>query len=744
MRIYPPSNTAHNTTKNSNSLFGLYLLFLALLCCSSCGTGGSGIFGSSGPGPNNNPKSLSIVGPGETNNLVVGQQINIEWFCYQVGEITLSYSLDNGSSWTRIVKRKTSSTYVVGTGCNAMWHCRKIWVKKNDSTTWTVPDAIGTRVHFRIEGGSLVNYRALSRSIVGSLSYTGPGSDAYLHKNDVAEITWNSSGSIGRIGLDYSIDEGNTWTLIADNEINDGSYNWTLPNTESDQLRIRVRSATLSSQSPENITLTKEIKVLSPNGSEAYIQNYSLTLNWVASTTINQVDLDYSLDNGASWNVIASATANDGSFDWTTPHMLTEQALFRVSNSAQVSMHDESDSTWRLVPSTIYVDQSVSSSGDGYSWATAVKTIQEAVGDSGIAVADTQEVWIAAGTYIPDSHGASILKMKKGIHLYGGFQNGDTFDVRDWENNPCILDGQEHSLPIVIGASDAILDGFTIYRNGPSNNGSGLTTINVTNLFLSNCIFRDNKSKYGGAVYNFLSTVTYENCLFINNHGQNSGGAVYSYDSNTTYNGCSFINNACSGYYGGAVYNDKSTHHFTNCLFNGNQVGYSGGSSTYGGALYNYHDSITYLTNCTLTQNTANWSGSAIYSRDECYIHNCIISGNTQPKDYPQAYSYDDSKIHCSHSLIEGSKGSSGWDSDYGRDAGANIDLSAKFIDYDGADNIAGNEDDDLRLDSSSPAIDSGRDSHVPSGVSTDLDKNDRFNGTVDMGAYEYTPSAVL
>jgi len=76
-----------------------------------------------------------------------------------------------------------------------------------------------------------------------------------------------------------------------------------------------------------------------------------------------------------------------------------------------------------------------------------------------------------------------------------------------------------------------------------------------------------------------------------------------------------------------------------------------------------------------------------------------------------------------------------------------------QFVDADGADNIAGTLDDNLRLQLTSPAIGAGNNSAVPASVTTDLDGNPRFldypavpdtdNGTppiVDMGAYEAQP----
>ena len=72
------------------------------------------------------------------------------------------------------------------------------------------------------------------------------------------------------------------------------------------------------------------------------------------------------------------------------------------------------------------------------------------------------------------------------------------------------------------------------------------------------------------------------------------------------------------------------------------------------------------------------------------------------------------------------------------------------FADADGTDNTSGNEDDDLRPGAGSPAIDSGDNSAVPTGVLTDINGDQRFQDDpattdtgigaapiVDMGAYE-------
>ena len=75
------------------------------------------------------------------------------------------------------------------------------------------------------------------------------------------------------------------------------------------------------------------------------------------------------------------------------------------------------------------MDGAVSHSGDGLSWATAFKTINEAVSFA----FSNDEIWVKEGTYLLKE----TITIKNGeIALYGGFSGWETaLDQRDWEKN---------------------------------------------------------------------------------------------------------------------------------------------------------------------------------------------------------------------------------------------------------------------------------------------------------------------
>lgn len=67
----------------------------------------------------------------------------------------------------------------------------------------------------------------------------------------------------------------------------------------------------------------------------------------------------------------------------------------------------------------------------------------------------------------------------------------------------------------------------------------------------SNCIFRNNSSKYGGGLYIYLSVAEIKNCLFIHNFALSTGGAILSEMSNVEIINNSFYKNSSFNYAGG-------------------------------------------------------------------------------------------------------------------------------------------------------------------------------------------------
>ena len=187
----------------------------------------------------------------------------------------------------------------------------------------------------------------------------------------------------------------------------------------------------------------------------------------------------------------------------------------------------------------IYVDDDALPGGDGQSWGTAYKYLQDGL----MAASTGDEIRVAQGTYKPDQ-GAGLIpgdrdatfQLKNGVALKGGYAGlGEPDpDARNVGLYETILSGDtnsgENSYHVVTSngtGGTTVLDGFTILAgnaNGdPSSPDSG-----------------------GGGMYDGNASLTVRDCTFTRNTAGRFGGAMLNADSNVTLTNCTFSENSCA------------------------------------------------------------------------------------------------------------------------------------------------------------------------------------------------------
>jgi len=291
-----------------------------------------------------------------------------------------------------------------------------------------------------------------------------------------------------------------------------------------------------------------------------------------------------------------------------------------------------------------------------------------------------------------------------------------------------------------------------------------------SNPTIINCTFADNWADYGGAIYcDDEASPKLERCTFARNIAIVYGGAMSNeFNCNPTITQCNFSENAVLDSYsfggGGALHNGyNSSPVLTGCLFDQNRA-------TYGGAIRNHTNSNPRLTNCTFNGNEAASGGAISNSESRPILTDCSFIANKADENGGAIYGVWDSTIRVNNCILwldQAVKGNEVFIDSYegthpstaiiaysdvkGGSAevyvGANCVLNwgngnvksdPLFMDADGADNIVGTQDDNLRLLHGSPCLDTGDNSAVPPTLLTDLDGNPRIvNSIVDMGAYE-------
>ncbi len=186
------------------------------------------------------------------------------------------------------------------------------------------------------------------------LTLTSPNGGEIWIVNSTHNITWNSSDFTGNVKIELSVDGGANWTTVAASVANTGSYSWTIPNSPSTTCLIRISDAAdgePSDVSDANFRIdpeTEQIELTSPNGGENWIVNTNQEITWTATSIIQFVRIEYSVDNGATWTLITASTPNNGSYTWTVPAQITTQARIRVADALDGLPLDGSDAPFSI------------------------------------------------------------------------------------------------------------------------------------------------------------------------------------------------------------------------------------------------------------------------------------------------------------------------------------------------------------------------------------------------------------
>ena len=326
--------------------------------------------------------------------------------------------------------------------------------------------------------------------------------------------------------------------------------------------------------------------------------------------------------------------------------------------------------------------------GDGHSWEAAFSELRDAQ-----AVAATgEEIWVAAGTYLPTADGGREVSFtsRDGVALYGGFLGHEgARHERDWIANGTVLSGDigvpgddsDNSHRVIVLAHNTRLDGFHVTGGNadgspPYDSGGGATnetgsTVIANCLFfgnravnggavhlrwgtpqIANCVFAENRSLRGGAIHGQDSAFTVVNSRFDGNSAESAGGAIHAVDGDPVIVGCAFRGNSAAG--GGAIHNEAAGPTVAGCAFENN-------AAVGGGAIRNWNESHPRISSSVFHENLAEGNGGAIdNNRSSPTVTDCVFSGNSAGGAGGVFHSWNDSHPVLSNCSLFGNSAAEG------------------------------------------------------------------------------------
>ncbi|MFA5147366.1 MAG: hypothetical protein WC515_08320 [Candidatus Omnitrophota bacterium] len=262
--------------------------------------------------------------------------------------VKLEYSTNGGGSWSNVDANAT--------------------VDNNANYTWVSVDGtiLSDTCLIRISdpGKPEVNSTSNSSfSIKGKIILTRPVEAAENWKVGTNQsITWTKQGNMSAVNIYYSTNNGTNWTKINPSPVNcsGGSYTWTLnaSTAASEAARISVNytadEANVSGYSDNPFKVSK-LMITTPNlGTENWKAGDTYEITWNASS-INKVNVSYSINNGSSWIGIPGAqniSASNQSFNWTIANntVTSNSALILIEDVSNTTINDTSNATYALIP----------------------------------------------------------------------------------------------------------------------------------------------------------------------------------------------------------------------------------------------------------------------------------------------------------------------------------------------------------------------------------------------------------
>ncbi len=196
--------------------------------------------------------------------------------------------------------------------------------------------------HFQVD-----SIRLVVTTEAPSITVTYPLVGAIWQIGSTQDIIWNKSGTQDA-NVKLRLYQNDVKIMdITDSTPNDGSYSWTILNTVAPASNYVVRVSTVDnlltddSEGSFEITDTQSaLRLTSPNGNEEFLSGNSIPIIWEIGDKILNIKIEYSTDNGSTYQIITNNTMNNGVYNWNVPHDISSDCLIRLSDADKKSDHN--------------------------------------------------------------------------------------------------------------------------------------------------------------------------------------------------------------------------------------------------------------------------------------------------------------------------------------------------------------------------------------------------------------------
>jgi surfactin synthase thioesterase subunit len=294
---------------------------------------------------------ITVTSPNGGENWAAGSTQTINWND-NIGE-NVKIDLYKGGTFHSLIVASTTS---------------------DGSKIWNIPFALESGSDYTVKITSITNpgitdVSNLNFTIIGNqVAVTSPNGGENWKIGSTQVITWtdNLTGSV-----EIQLFKGGVFkSSITESTPSDGTFTWNIPTslTQASDYRISISSVddgTIFDQSDTDFTLSNEIIVTTPNGTESWQAGKSNTIRWTDNISGN-VQIELYRGTTIFDSEITSSAPSSGSYVWDIPPGTTPRTNYRIKITSvdNSSIFDFSDANFEIYTGVI----TVTSPNGGESW----------------------------------------------------------------------------------------------------------------------------------------------------------------------------------------------------------------------------------------------------------------------------------------------------------------------------------------------------------------------------------------
>jgi hypothetical protein len=203
----------------------------------------------------------------------------------------------------------------------------------------------------------------ISDNVNVKVKLTFPNGGEFLPSGSPQTIEWQAPTNATTFRLKYSLDNGLTWRLIADNLFGT-SHEWIIPTPSNNKKAClvklvaydssHIKVGTDKSDGPFRIEV---VKLTSLNDNETLTSGIAYPITWATNGTAREVAsvvIRYTTDGGVTWKKTGTETGNPGTHSWTPSVVMTKtkckaKVILKDKNGFILG-RDVSDNFFTIIP----------------------------------------------------------------------------------------------------------------------------------------------------------------------------------------------------------------------------------------------------------------------------------------------------------------------------------------------------------------------------------------------------------